>query len=146
MASCVRKALACVASRCARTFALMRSCGHACTYECTHALRPRIMRGAAPIKNLGQETAAKVGPEMEHRVRKIASEECATQRKSRHARVNKHAPVKPYSHTFWQTNRQAHLHVTTRLNQLMGTHARKHTTTQPHTRTMSHQPNTQTRR
>ena len=105
-----------------------------------------IVRGAAAIKNLGQEAAPKVGPEMEHRVRKIASEECARQRKSRHARVNKHAPVKPYSHTFWQTNRQAHLHVTTRLNQQMSTHARKHTITQPHTRTMSHQPNTQTRR
>ena len=88
------------------------------------------MRGAAPIKNLGQETAAKVGPEMEHRVRKIASEECATQRKSRHARVNKHAPVKPDSHTFWQTNRQAHLYVTTRSNQILSTRARNARTAQ----------------
>ena len=41
-----------------------------------------IVRGAAPFKNFGQETAPKVGPEMEHRIRRLASEECATQRKS----------------------------------------------------------------
>ena len=137
---------ACAKGRCARQVRAPRPRADASCDNEFIILFIAIVRGAAPLKNLGQEEAPKVGPEMEHRILKIASEECATQRKSRHARVNKHAPVKPYSHTFWQANRQAHLHVTTRLNQLMSTHARKHTTTQPHTRTMSHQPNTQTRR
>ena len=137
---------ACAKGRCARQVRAPRPRADASCDNEFIILFIAIVRGAAPIKNLGQEAAPKVGPEMEPRILKIAPEECATQRNSRHARVNKRAPIKPSSHTFGQTNRQAHLHVTTRSNQLMSTRARKHTTTQPRTRTLSHQPNTQTRK
>ena len=137
---------ACAKGRCARQVRAPRPRADASCDNEFIILFIAIVRGAAPPKNLGQEAAPKVGPEMEHRILKIASEECATQRNSRHARVNKRAPIKPSRHTFGQTNRQAHLHVTTRSNQLMSTRARKHTTTQPRTRTLSHQPNTQTRK
>ena len=137
---------ACAKGRCARQVRAPRPRADASCDNEFIILFIAIVRGAAPPKNLGQEAAPKVGPEMEHRILKIASEECATQRNSRHARVNKRAPIKPSRHTFGQTNRQAHLHVNTRSNQLMSTRARKHTTTQPRTRTLSHQPNTQTRK
>ena len=60
------------------------ACAKGCCARQAHAPRPRadascdnrftiifiaIVCGAAPIKNLGQETAPKVGPEMEHRIR-----------------------------------------------------------------------------
>ena len=127
---------ACAKGRCARQVRAPRPRADASCDNEFIILFIAIVRGAAPIKNLGQEAAPKVGPEMEHRILKIASEECATQRNSRHARVNKRAPIKPSSHTFGQTNRQAHLHVTTRSNQLMSTRARANT--QPLNRARAH--------